>query len=366
MMNQKIRFSVVLALVVIGLGALALCGTGNETPTDIDVQEKFDYLGPVIHHFKLESGKTVAFVDEGKKDWTPVLYVGGAGTASRVMHLTDFVRSLRKKLQLRLITVGRNGFGETGYVPDWGYSDYAKEVKQVLNHLGIGEFVGIAISGGGPYLAAVAAEMPYRIISLHMAAAVSQSSQDGWNCKEEFDDTAKVLRRYATHPLKWWDLGEHSALRKVPSLQDTANEDGTRSFYMGGQLALEDAGKRRVETAVTEEYRRFCQEVPDTSGVTAPTFLYYSPDDPSVGMEHAKFWKKHLSVVKERYYPGEGHTVQYRHWSQIMLDMAGFGDYLVVCHNGTSKIVSENEGKSMMEDDQATSGICAWQTGERD
>ena len=105
-------------------------------PAGIDVQEKFDYMGPVVNQLKLSSEKTVAYVDEGEKDWTPVVFVGGAGTAERVMSLIDFARSFRKQLKLRIISVGRNGFGQTEYVQNWGYADYAKEVEEVLAHLG--------------------------------------------------------------------------------------------------------------------------------------------------------------------------------------------------------------------------------------
>lgn len=125
---------------------------------------------------------------------------------------------------------------QTEYVPNWGYTDYAKEVKEILDHLGVDRFVGIAISGGGHYLAMVAAEMPERVISLHLASATTQSAPDRWNCKSEFKDTAKALRGYITRPTVWWDLGKDTSVARVPGFQDKANEDGTRSFYIRGQL----------------------------------------------------------------------------------------------------------------------------------
>ena len=167
-------------------------------------------------------------------------------------------------------------------------------------------------------------------------------------------------------PAVWWNLGKDTSVVKIPGFQDTANEDGARSFYMRGQLFDEDANpENRVERAVTEEYRRFCTEFPNVSSVKTPAYVYYGLKDKLVPPEHAESWQNKLNVVKMRPYPGEGHDVQYRHWEQIMLDMAGFGDYLIVCKDGTSSIVSEKEGKSMVESGKATLGICAWQTGER-
>jgi hypothetical protein len=37
-------------------------------------------------------------------------------------------------------------------------------------------------------------------------------------------------------------------------------------------------------------------------------------------------WRRVLPCVAAlRGYPGEGHDVQYRHWEQILLDIAGVG-----------------------------------------
>jgi non-heme chloroperoxidase len=233
-------------IAVMMLAAAALFSAGIEEydagtlspggdPSLLDVQEKFDYMGPAVRKLELSSGKTVAYVDEGEEDWIPVLYAGGAGTAARAMSLTDFLRTFRGQLGLRLITVGRNGFGETEYLPDWEYEDYAAEVAEVLDHLGVDSFVGMAISGGGPYLAAVASAVPDRLISIHMAAALSQSAPDSWNAVNDIESIMKMLRGYPANPLQWWYLGDTSPMAVVPGFQDTANEDGTRSFFMGGQ-----------------------------------------------------------------------------------------------------------------------------------
>jgi len=49
-----------------------------------------------------------------------------------------------------------------------------------------------------------------------------------------------------------------------------------------------------------------------------------------------------------------------------MLDMAGrLGDFLIICHKGTSKVALEEKAKPMVESGTATIGICAWQTGEK-
>jgi non-heme chloroperoxidase len=127
----------------------------------------------------------------------------------------------------------------------------------------------------------------------------------------------------------------------------------------------EDSGEMNVERAVAEEYKRFASDTAELGHVSVPTYTYYSRDDASVGMEHAEYWSEHLNVVKARTYDNAGHAVQYRHWGQIMLDMAGYDDYLLISDEKKSMIVPEEEGAALVESGEAVLGIHAWQTGER-
>ena len=70
-------------------------------------------------------------------------------------------------------------------------------------------------------------------------------------------------------------------------------------------------------------------------------------------------WQALPNVVKQTVYPGEGHTVQYRHWDQIIVDMAGHGDQTVVCKNGKTKTVP-NAGAPAVLANGGSLGLCAW------
>lgn len=71
-------------------------------------------------------------------------------------------------------------------------------------------------------------------------------------------------------------------------------------------------------------------------------------------------WQAALpNIFKAKVYADEGHTVQYRHWDQILVDMAGYGDHTVVCRNGRTRLVS-NDLADEIVDGGATLGLCAW------
>ena len=218
----------------------------------------------------------VRYIDEGMTDWRPVVFFGGLGTDVNAFYATEFARDMRERLRLRVISVERNGFGMTPLDPALGYDDAVEDVLGVLETLAIRRFAVVAISGGAPYAAALAARVPHRVLSLHLAAA-------------------------AAGPLVA-QCGTAAMLYAQPSLLAT-------------------------DPALAHEWRLLSTEpLPDLSGLYAPAYLYWGADDDVVPVEHVLEWRRILPrVAALRGYHGEGHDVQYRHWEQILLDVAGLG-----------------------------------------
>jgi hypothetical protein len=92
--------------------------------------------------------------------------------------------------------------------------------------------------------------------------------------------------------------------------------------------------------------------------------MYYGTADKSVPPIHAEFWKRHYprSVSQTlRLYPNEGHDVQYRHWDQVLADMAvSTTDNLVVCWNGHPRVVRAAKAERLISAGRATLGLCMW------
>ena len=334
----------------------------------MNIQEEFDPIGPAVKYFESSTGKTLVYIDEGEPGWDTVLFLGGTGTSVRVFGMTEFARTLRTQLKLRVISLERDGFGETAYKAgeigeDWQYADYVKEVEELLEYLDVGNFRGIAISGGGPYLGAIAASMPERIVSLHFAAALSYlgSSTD---CTFDWDAFAGVIRGWVSNPIIWWSFGPDAAVHAVPGLKDVAHDDAARTFFIRGQFNDDVNGVLPIETPEVAEYKRYyCSNPEDVTGVVAPVYLYYGDEDGLYLGGHADYWADVFeNIAKVRIYEGEGHDVQYRHWDQILIDMAGMGDKTIICHNGKSKLLPERAAEKFIERG-ATLGICAWEQG---
>jgi non-heme chloroperoxidase len=329
----------------------------------LDLPETFDGLGAAVHSYDAPSGRTLAYIDHGDPYDHTLVFLGGWGTSVRVFNLLEFARTMREKLGIRVISVERNGFGQTAFDPSLGFDDYTQDVEELLTHLGVDKFSIMAISGGGPYALRIIAAHPERVLSVHMAATITDfgSSSD---CSYQGDPEA--FRYYSDNPTAWWNWGPDTpTVNQVEGMKETADDDATRLFYMGGQKG--DPAALAHETGLYG-----CagapENVPDLSAATSPVFIYYGDEDGAISSLPKLLDLFSAVEPTVRIYPGEGHTVQYRHFDQIMVDIVGYRDQLVVCegkghgHKGKQKtrLMKEKDAMKKLEQGKVTLGMCAW------
>jgi len=330
---------------------LLLATTGHAGPS---LQGEFDQLGPTVKSLQSgSSGRTIFFLDEGDENWPAVVFIGGGGTSGRVFALLEFLRTTRENLKLRFIAVERNGYGTTAFDDTLGYADYADDVDEVLAHLGVRRFSLFAISGGGPYSATIASRSAHRLVSVHLASALTYFDPRQLECLVP----AAALTYYTHNPMQWFGFPADSPIHRIPGFQDAAFDDAARTFNMGGQVGAPDALHHELQLYCTN------QGLPDLSAVSAPVFLYYGEADETTPPDiHVERWLDAYvnSSIKQRLYPGEGHDVQYRHFDQILADMAGWGDHVVICdRKGKSRLVKEKQVDGILSKGGSL-GICAW------
>lgn len=328
---------------------------GRGPGTTIRLPNEFDHIGAEVHSLT-RGERTTYYIDEGAPGDRTVVFIGGQGTSLEAFQLTEFARSTREQLGLRVISVERNGFGESAYDPSLGYSDYVDEVLAVLDHVNVDQFVVMAISGGGAYANHLMARVPERVISFHAGAAAGftlPTRTPPTACSQTTDQLNEANSRWTRNPKDWWAV-PGSPVLVVPGWQTRAYGDATRSFYLGGQMG--------DPAALTHEYLLPCDAnaVADTSKITAPAYLYWGEVDEAVPVSVMKQWEAALPhVARATVYPGEGHTVQYRHWDQILADMAGYADHTVI-RKGDQTLLTPTRRAERDLRHGATLGMCAW------
>jgi pimeloyl-ACP methyl ester carboxylesterase len=300
-----------------------------------------------------DTGHSISYLDEGRKDWRPVVFVGGGGTSGRVFALLEFLRTTRENLELRFIAVERNGFGATPFDDSLDFADYAGDVEAVLEQLEVENFSLFAISGGGPYAATIATRNQQRLISLHLASTLTWFEPESLECLAP----SEALVFYTRQPMEWFGFPPESPIHGIPGFQDAAFDDAARTFNLGGQSG--------DPAALYHELQLYCANnaLPDLGAITVPSFLYYGEaDDTTPPATHLERWQDTLanSDVTTRLYPGEGHDAQYRHLDQILVDLAGMRDRVVICtKKGKTRLAREKKLDKLL-DKGATLGTCAW------
>jgi len=352
-MRMGMIFESLVTAAMLLIAPSAFAATTVPVGTLSHLQQQFDDLGAPLQTLTLPNGRTLHYSDTGETGWRPVLFIGGTGTSARAVGMVDYLRSMRRVLKLRFIVVERNGFGDTPFDAKWGYGDYVADIAAVLDKVAIRRFALLGISGGGPYAAHIAAAMPDRIISVHLMAAVARLTAPQLDCSQSRGQLAKTLAGTVQNPRIWWHLPGDSPALAIPGFADRAFEEGARAFFVRGQM-----GDPLPEAA---ELLRYCEAPADVSNVKAPVFLYHGAKDMQVVPANARYWQAHFGgKVTLREYAEGRHDVQYRHWDQALLDLAGFGDLLLVCNRGRSRALPSVKAQSVLAAG-GTLGLCVWQ-----
>ena len=360
----------------VAIGLVSTAQAASQNPTRLNLPENFSYVGSAVHSYATESGHVVHYIDQGKPSWRTAVLIGGAGTGVQAFELTEFARSLRLKLHIRVICVERNGFGMTEFEPmdasgsmiAAGADDaalaladpvktremYAENVLEVLDHLNVDKFSIIAISGGGPFSGELARQAGSRVRSVHLAVALYQSAPGAQYPDPDF---LAAMKSYVINPMVWWDMTGTTA-DMIPGWQERAYDEAAWSFFVRGQ----DADPH----AVAMDYTIFKQTPPDVSMVTAPLFAYYGAHDTTVPLSQRDAWVAAYSSsrkIKQRTYSDGVHDVQYRHWDQVLLDVAGYGKYLIVAYHGQTKVIPQGRWP-WYRHHGAILGMQAWKTAK--
>jgi pimeloyl-ACP methyl ester carboxylesterase len=141
---------------------------------------------------ELEDGTVIAFEEYGNAKGMPVIFCHGWPSSRTMARLTD---EPARTLGIRIISPDRPGISNSTLQPDRKLTDWPRFVQRIVDHLDIGEFRMLAISGGAPYAYATAAAMPQRVRAIAIVG--------GAPALAELTDTKGLL------PLYRWMLALH-------------------------------------------------------------------------------------------------------------------------------------------------------------
>jgi pimeloyl-ACP methyl ester carboxylesterase len=122
-------------------------------------QSEIEDLEGKVQFFDTGNGARLAFHEYGDPAGTPIFFYHGTGCHVHGMLL----HKPGKRHGFRIIVPDRPGVARSDYRPGWTILEYARDIAKLADHLGIGKFGAIGISGGGPTLLASAVAIPERL-----------------------------------------------------------------------------------------------------------------------------------------------------------------------------------------------------------
>ena len=276
---------------------------------------------------RLSSGRDLGYAEYGVRGSTPLLVFHGL-PGSRLdapeMWTSD-------PTDLWIIAPDRSGVGLSTFHPNRRLLDWADDVRELCDSLGIDRFLVAGFSGGGPHALAVAHGLPERVIAVASIAGVgmldNRASLVGMN---RVNRVVFTLARRAPRAL-WLVAAPHArqVKRNPAKAIDAAAKD--KHLPQSDRDVMANVHTRAAMIAAGPEafrqgVRGFIQEAHvvvspwgfDPSAIAAPVSFWQGAMDTNVPIESVRRLAESIPNSTLHVLPGEGHLIVPRHWSEIV------------------------------------------------
>jgi pimeloyl-ACP methyl ester carboxylesterase len=277
--------------------------------------------------FHLRDGRTLGYAEYGYLAGKPVFFFHGLPGSRLQRHPDD---SIARELGAHIITIDRPGYGLSAFQPGRKLLDWPDDVAQLADALKIDQFAAVGLSGGGPYLLACAYKMPERITSATVISGMSPLASPGamegmlLSMRVGIGIVRRVpwvLARLALEPTaRMVHLNPVAAKKLVPKsapkvdreafarpeIQAIDRQDLVEAYRNGARAIYWEV----VLLATPWGFR--------LEDIHKKIHLWHGDEDTTVPSNLARYVARTLPDCEPRFYPGEGHTLIYNYWQEIL------------------------------------------------
>jgi len=253
------------------------------------------------HLLELNDGRTVGYATWGDPDGSPVFI--GHGTPGSCLDrypAIDDPEWVRRR-RVRFIGVDRPGYGYSDPWPEGSLLDCAGDFVRVADDLGLERFAALGASGGGPYVIALGALAPERVVRIAVVSGADLGLDEEETAEElaaELGEEARMLRE---EPEEWY-AGFVAEVTEVD--RRVLERSEVRAITIGMfQEAVRQGAVGWVDDVVRlgRPWRFRLDEV------VADVRFHHGEDDTNVPPQHAKELAARIPGSRLLMYPGEGH-----------------------------------------------------------
>lgn len=281
------------------------------------------HLGRDDHVVRLRDGRLLGFAQYGPPDGVVVVNAHG-GLVGRLD--VGAARPFADQAGIRLISPDRPGIGLSDRLPGRTLLDWAADIAELVDHLGVDWFSAMGWSMGGQYAAALGYAMPSRVRRVAIIAGALPLSEPGvfaqlplfdraytrlsqrapWVAGQCFRTMALMARSAPTlnGRLAAWGLGGADA--------DVLRAEGVRTFS-----AVSYEGLRRA-SGVIDDYQTWALPwgfAPED--IDVPVDIWSGTEDPLVPLSWGDDLAQRIPNATHYRRPG-GHFVAHLHFAELL------------------------------------------------
>ena len=270
---------------------------------------------------KLKNGKKISFSVYGNENGFPILFCHGVnGTRVQAMKFADKAN----ELNLKIITPDRPGYGESSPVEKRDYLEWAEEIVEFLNLLGIEKLGLMGVSAGANYALACVYKYPNRFRKVVMVSATSG---------------AFLYRKGPEKRLAEMVLSHPRLLHMYMGFVDKANGKTKEMKFNLQKFGLSDSDVELFENldipeliemsereayingpeAPASDVLRMLKDIDfDTRAITKQITFWYGAQDRIVPLETMAFIEKIVPNYKLVIKSDAGHLLIFQHLKEIL------------------------------------------------
>jgi len=288
----------------------------------------------VARRLSLPDGRRLGYDDYGPADGVPVMLLHGT-PSSRCGWYVFGSTSLADRLGLRVIAPDRPGLGLSTYQAGRHIVDWPADAAALADHLGLDRFAVLGYSGGGPYAAACALQLPERLTAAGIVGGAGPYDLAG--VADEISPAilflltlARDRPRMAERLFSWLGgLARHAprsliaqamAVLPEPDRAALARREVQQAVVVAFLEALRSGPRgARLDTALMAGPWGFAPQ-----DVAMPVHLWHGEEDRFVPPAVLHRLAGMLPNARARFYPGEGHvSLLANHGEEILGEFAG-------------------------------------------
>ncbi|MDO5499786.1 MAG: alpha/beta hydrolase [Propionibacteriaceae bacterium] len=262
----------------------------------------------------LGDGRRMGYADYGDRSGRPAFFFHGAPGSRLSAALLD---EQARDAGVRLIALDRPGFGLSSPQPGRDRAEWADDVAEVADHLGLDRFLVVGWSAGGPYALAAAAFLPERVSAVGVIAGVDrlqhlhpQLLRNLWSLRVSFGDADRWSDRLARAWLR---------TKKVAGSGVEATQASAGTLARGIRESLRDG-----PSGVFHELRLLGSEWNfDPSRIrNVPVRFWHGLDDAVISTKHTREQCARIPGAQATYLPNCGHvTLMTVHGREILNEL---------------------------------------------